>query len=45
MQVWVPVPTAGQRAVGEDTGSPIEFSYTPPFKVTGKPGRVTVELK
>ncbi len=31
--------------IGEDTGSPIEFSYTPPFKFTGKLGRVTVELK
>jgi arylsulfatase len=31
--------------IGEDTGSPIDFSYTPPFKFTGKLGRVTVELK
>ena len=31
--------------IGEDTGSPIQFSYTPPFKFTGKLGRVTVELK
>jgi len=31
--------------VGEDTGSPIDFSYTPPFKFTGKLGRVIVELK
>lgn len=31
--------------VGEDTGSPIEFSYAPPFKFTGKLDRVTVELK
>ena len=29
----------------EDTGSPIDFSYTPPFKFTGKLGQVTVELK
>ena len=31
--------------IGEDTGSPIDFSYTPPFKFTGKLGKVTVELK
>jgi hypothetical protein len=31
--------------IGEDTGSPIDFSYTPPFKFTGKLGRVTVEVK
>jgi arylsulfatase len=31
--------------VGEDTGSPVDFSYKPPFKFTGRLGRVTVELK
>jgi hypothetical protein len=31
--------------IGEDTGSPVDFSYTPPFKFNGKLGRVTVELK
>ena len=31
--------------IGEDSGSPIDFSYTPPFRFTGKLGRVTVELK
>jgi arylsulfatase len=31
--------------VGEDTGTPVDFSYTPPFTFTGKLGRVTVELK
>ena len=31
--------------IGEDTGTPIDFSYTPPFKFTGKLGKVTVELK
>ncbi|MBX9820202.1 hypothetical protein [Afipia birgiae] len=31
--------------IGEDSGSPVDFSYTPPFKFTGKLGRVTVELK
>jgi arylsulfatase len=31
--------------IGEDTGSPVDFSYTPPFEFTGKLGKVTVELK
>src|SRR5262245_38164433 len=31
--------------IGEDTGSPVDFSYTPPFRFTGKFGKVTVELK
>jgi arylsulfatase A-like enzyme len=31
--------------VGEDTGSPVDYSYKPPFKFTGKLGKVTVELK
>ena len=31
--------------IGEDNGSPIDFSYTPPFKFSGKLGRVTVEVK
>jgi hypothetical protein len=31
--------------IGEDTGSPVDFSYTPPFKFTGKLGRVTVDIK
>jgi arylsulfatase A-like enzyme len=31
--------------IGEDTGSPIDFSYTPPFKFKGTIGRVTIELK
>jgi hypothetical protein len=31
--------------IGEDTGSPIDFSYAPPFEFTGKLGKVTVELK
>jgi arylsulfatase len=31
--------------IGEDTGSPIDFSYKPPFKFTGKLDRVVVELK
>jgi len=33
------------RDIGEDTGSPIDFSYTPPFRFTGKLNKVTVELK
>ena len=31
--------------IGEDSGSPVDFSYKPPFKFSGKLGRVTVELK
>jgi Sulfatase len=31
--------------IGEDTGSPVDFSYAPPFEFTGKLGKVTVELK
>jgi len=33
------------QSIGEDAGSPVDFSYTPPFKFTGKLGTVTVELK
>jgi len=31
--------------VGEDSGSPVDFSYTLPFKFSGKLDKVTVELK
>jgi arylsulfatase len=31
--------------IGEDSGSPVDFSYTPPFKFTGTLHKVTVELK
>ncbi len=31
--------------VGEDSGSPVDFDYTPPFKFNGKINKVTVELK
>jgi len=31
--------------IGEDVGTPVDFSYTPPFRFTGRLGRVTVELK
>jgi arylsulfatase len=31
--------------IGEDTGSPVDFSYIPPFKFAGKLHRVTVELR
>jgi len=31
--------------IGEDAGSPIDFSYAPPFAFTGKLGTVTIELK
>jgi arylsulfatase len=33
------------QSIGEDAGSPIDFSYTPPFPFTGTLGTVTVELK
>jgi arylsulfatase len=31
--------------IGEDSGSPVDTTYTPPFKFNGKIERVTVELK
>jgi arylsulfatase len=31
--------------VGEDSGSPVDFDYTPPFKFSGRIIKVTVELK
>src|SRR5882762_5954376 len=31
--------------IGEDSGSPVDFDYTPPFKFNGKIQKVTVELK
>jgi len=31
--------------VGEDVGSPVDFTYKPPFKFTGTIDKVTVELK
>jgi arylsulfatase A-like enzyme len=31
--------------IGEDSGSPVDFTYTPPFPFTGKLHKVTVELK
>ncbi len=31
--------------IGEDSGSPVDFDYTPPFKFTGKIQKVTVDLK
>ncbi|HKB03692.1 MAG TPA: arylsulfatase, partial [Gemmataceae bacterium] len=31
--------------IGEDVGSPVDFSYKLPFKFTGKVEKVTVELK
>jgi len=31
--------------IGEDSGSPVDTTYTPPFKFTGKIERVAVELK
>ena len=31
--------------VGEDVGSPVDFTYKPPFKFTGTINKVTIELK
>ena len=31
--------------IGQDSGSPVDFTYTPPFSFTGKLHKVTVELK
>ena len=31
--------------IGEDSGSPIDFTYTPPFKFDGKLRKVTVDFK
>jgi hypothetical protein len=33
------------KDIGEDTGSPIDFSYAPPFKFTGQIGKVMIDLK
>jgi arylsulfatase A-like enzyme len=30
--------------IGQDSGSPVDFTYTPPFPFTGKLDKVTVEL-
>jgi arylsulfatase len=31
--------------IGEDSGSPVDFDYTPPFKFNGRIEKVTVDLK
>jgi arylsulfatase A-like enzyme len=31
--------------IGEDSGSPVDFDYTPPFKFNGKIDKVTLDLK
>ena len=31
--------------IGEDSGSPVDFDYTPPFKFSGKIEKVTIDLK
>lgn len=31
--------------IGQDVGSPVDYTYNPPFKFTGKIEKVTVELK
>jgi arylsulfatase len=35
----------GTLDIGEDSGSPVDESYTPPFRFNGKIEQVTVELK
>ena len=35
----------GTLDVGEDTGSPVDDAYTPPFAFNGKIEKVTVDLK
>ncbi len=31
--------------IGEDIGSPVDFTYKPPFAFTGTIDKVTVDLK
>jgi Sulfatase len=31
--------------IGEDSGSPVDFTYTPPFRFTGKIDKVTLDLE
>jgi hypothetical protein len=31
--------------IGQDSGSPVDFTYTPPFKFTGKLNKVTIDVK
>ncbi len=31
--------------IGMDVGSPVDFTYTPPFAFTGKIEKVTIDLK
>jgi arylsulfatase len=31
--------------IGEDSGSPVDFDYTPPFKFNGKIEKLTVDLR
>lgn len=35
----------GTLDIGEDTGSPVDEAYTPPFRFNGKIKQVTVDLK
>jgi arylsulfatase len=37
--------TFESQDIGEDAGSPVDFTYAPPFKFAGKLGKVTVDLK
>jgi hypothetical protein len=31
--------------IGEDSGSPVDFDYTPPFKFNGEIQKLTLDLK
>jgi len=31
--------------VGEDVGSPVDFTYKPPFRFTGTIDKITIDLK
>ena len=31
--------------IGEDAGSPVDFSYTPPFKFSGRINKLTIDIK
>jgi hypothetical protein len=41
----MPTGKLGSRPIGEDVGSPVDFTYKPPFKFTGTIDKVTIELK
>jgi hypothetical protein len=38
-------PETRPSGIGEDSGSPVDFTYAPPFRFNGNIEKVTVELK